>query len=314
MSFSTEVKKEILSLEDRSKCCIRALVFGILVNSSEIRMGHTKKIIIKSTVLNTLKKVSPYLKETYNINIEIGQSKSDSKLFKNYYYLEIVEKVDEIIKDFSLMPFDPLDLHHDFLKKTCCKHAFVAGMFSSKGSISDPRKESYHLEITCKNESLSQVVFKILKNANIPAKIIERRNQIVLYVKKSESIRDFLSLIGANSGVFYFEDSRIYRDLANMANRVTNCDIANENKCARSCEKQLSAIAYLKKHNHFEKLSVRLQSIARLREEYPDSSLEELSIFSSNVFGKKLSKSGISHCMNDLITYYNFLINENKQL
>ena len=54
----------------------------------------------------------------------------------------------------------------------------------------------------------------------------------------------------------------------------------------------------------FDKMSIRLQTAAQLREEYPDSSLEELALYSSNIFGKSLSKSGVSHCLKDLMQYY----------
>ena len=39
----------------------------------------------------------------------------------------------------------------------------------------------------------------------------------------------------------------------------------------------------------FDKLPTRLQTIALLREQYPDSSYDELSYYSDNLFGKKLN-------------------------
>ena len=36
MSFASEVKKELLSIEDTSNCCKTAMLFGILQNSSDI--------------------------------------------------------------------------------------------------------------------------------------------------------------------------------------------------------------------------------------------------------------------------------------
>ena len=68
-----------------------------------------------------------------------------------------------------------------------------------------------------------------------------------------------------------------------MANRVTNRDIANERKCIETAKKQLAAIKFIRDNNMFHEMSIRLQSIAILRETYPESSNEELSEFSSNV-------------------------------
>ena len=107
--------------------------------------------------------------------------------------------------------------------------------------------------------------------------------------------------MGASSGVFYFEDSRIVRDISNMANRMANCDIANVKKSTDTAQKQLRAIEYIKKTGYFYKMSLRLQTIATMREDYPDK-----------VFGKRLSKSGISHCLKALMNQYEEILKENN--
>ena len=313
MSFASEVKKEILAIDDISKCCKRALVFGILQGTAEITISNGIKLTIKSTILNVIKSVVAFLKDEYNIHIDESLQIAKNSLGRKYYYLEIKENAREIIKDFSLMPYDDIDLDHPFIKKDCCKNAFVRGMFASKGSINDPRKECYHFEINCKKDSVAETIQSILKEKEIIAKLSTKGNNTLLYVKKSEHISNCLALIGANSGIFYFEDSRIYRDFVNTANRLSNCDVANARRSASSCEKQLAIIQLIRDYGYFEKMPIRLQSIARMREEYPDSSLEELSEFSDKMFGKTLSKSGISHCMRDLVSYYESLKISEKQ-
>ena len=57
-------------------------------------------------------------------------------------------------------------------KKECCKNSFVRGMFAVKGSINDPRKQCYHLEINCKKESVAITIQNILKEKEIESKII----------------------------------------------------------------------------------------------------------------------------------------------
>lgn len=314
MSFASEVKKEILNIEDISICCKNALLFGLLQGSSEISIGSGGvKLIIKSSILNVIKTVISILKEQYGIQIDEGLQVAKSSLGRKYYYLEIKEKAKEIIKDYSLMPYEDIDLEHKLLTKECCQNTFVRGMFASKGSINDPRKECYHFEINCKKESVANTILEIFKDKEIEAKVIMKGLNYLIYIKKSENISNALALIGANSGVFYFEDSRIYRDFINTANRLANCDIANARRSASSCEKQLAIIQIIRELGYFEKMPIRLQSIARMREEYPDSSLEELAEFSDKMFGKQLSKSGISHCMRDLVSFYNGLKIQEKE-
>lgn len=314
MSFTTEVKKEILSNEDLSFCCKKALVLGILHGSSTIHLTNKgAKLVVKSYLLNSIKFVSHFLKTNYEITGEIIVKNEQINKVRKYYYFEITEKVDEIVKDFELPPFYEITRKHKYLKEDCCIGSFIAGMFVSKGSISDPRKNAYHFEISCYSEEIAKMIMYMLLEFEISASLIERKNAFVVYVKRSEHISNCLALMKASSGVFYFEDSRIYRDYSNMANRIANCDIANERRCFESCYAQLDAIDYLREHGHFAKMPVRLQSIARLREMYPESSLEELATFSDNEFGKLLSKSGIAHCMKALMDYYKTVKSDDKK-
>lgn len=311
MSFASEVKKELLSLEDISPCCKKSMLLGLLQGASDVVFSSKgMKVIVKSYLLSVIQKTMNILKSEYHIEpiIKYGDDKNVNKL--RYYYLEIKDSVDKIVKEYHLMPFDEITL--DDLKNDCCKNAFVRGLFIARGSINDPRKNCYHFEITTKKEEIAFIMKYIFNENQIDAKIRERSNNYTVYIKKSEEISSALALIGAASGVFYFEDSRIVRDISNMANRMANCDIANVKKSTEASQKQLKAIEYIRKVGQFNKMPARLQTIALMREEYPDATLEELSDFSDKMFGKFLSKSGISHCLRSLMKFYEELYNKNK--
>lgn len=313
MSFASEVKKELLNISSLDNCCKKAVLYGLLQGNSEIMITSSgMKIVVKSTILNVLKVMIPLLKELYDVNIGMSYKDEVSLRKRRFYYLEIIDHADDIISEFKLMPFTHLSRSDAIIENACCKSAFLRGLFIAKGSINDPRKNCYHFEISSSKDNVIRFAARLFKSKGINVSIMERRNQSVLYVKRSEDISSCLAIIGASSGVFYFEDQRIVRDVNNMANRMTNCDIANEIRCAKSCDEQLEAIEYIRSVGHFEKMPVRLQTIALLREEYPDSSLEELSYYSENIFGKRLSKSGISHCMRALMNYYKDLIRKEK--
>lgn len=315
MSFASEVKKEILTITENKKEQI-AFTFGALQGLSSIVLSSSGiKLQIKSPVLNIIKKIVPLLKEQFNIKTQIGFA--DEVVVKNkrrYYYYEITEHAMEVIEFYKLMMTDEIDMENELIQTPSTKEAFIRGIFASKGSINDPRKECYHLELVTKKYDLAFVIQQILGEKGINANIVSRRGLYITYIKKSEWISEFLAFIGASSGVFYFEDYRIYRDSANMANRMANCDIANERKCLENCNKQLQAIEYIRNSNLFEKMPLRLQTVSKLREEYPESSLEELSLYSENIFGKQMSKSGISHCFRDLMEYYKNIINKKNNV
>ena len=311
MSFASEVKKELLALEDVSSCCKKATILGVLQGGANIVFYNKGiKIVVKSHLIATIQKRISLLKENYQIKATIKYGNGDNLNKLRYYFLEITGDVEQIIKDFDLSPLVEINQAQKFIQNDCCKKAFLRGMYIIKGSINDPRKNCYHFEITCKNYELATLVKEIFVTNQIDAKIRERKTGYVVYIKKSEDISSALALMGASAGVFYFEDSRIVRDISNMANRMANCDIANVKKSTDAAQKQLKAIEFIKQNGHFNKMPLRLQMIATMREDYPDGTLEELSEFSDKVFGKKLSKSGISHCLKALMNQYEELSNK----
>lgn len=309
MSFSSEVKKELLDINELSDCCKKAFLLGIMQSSSEFHISNpSNRIVIKSTILNTIKICHTLLKKFYNIDTNVSFEDEESLSKRRFYHLEICDSVEIIDSELQLSYFNQLSKNNLILNNSCCKNSFIRGLFVGKGSINDPRKNCYHFEISLKTENLAKMVEKIFKHNGIVCSVTERRNNYIVYIKKSEQISNALALMGADSGVFYFEDQRIVRDISNMANRMTNCDIHNEIKCARICEEQLLACETLKNSSIYNELPTRILATITLREEYPESSYEELSFYSENIFGKKLSKSGVTHCLKDLMKYYYDLI------
>ena len=304
MSFAREVKKELLSLEVDS-CCKDAIALGILQGNSEIVLANLKtKLIVKSPLPSVIRYLTPILKKKYGVETQTSYLEKTNINKSRIYCLEISENSKKIIDDYHLFPFDTVTLDDPLLQNECCKMAFIRGLFISKGSINDPRKSNYHLELVVKKPEIAVMVQQILYEYGIPMTLTARRSQSMLYIKKSELISEFLAFLGANSGVLQFEDLRIMRDLQNSVNRVMNCDIANSQRSLQYCKEQMEAIQYLKEKGLYNKLTLRLQDAIRLREEYPDATLSELSDYSSNILGKHLSKSGISHCLREIMKIY----------
>ncbi len=321
MSFGSEVKKELMNIDLENSAEEKALVMAILHNSSELTASTENskfewKLTVRSTILSVIKFVAKYLKKHYNCDDQF-KTKDKNNLNKfRYYYLEL-SNVEEVIKDFHLLDYHVENLTTEYLglDELQLQNIYLRGLFITHGSISDPRMSTYHFEIATSHEQVANLMKIIFENNDLNALLLERTHKradstYLVYIKKSEDISNALVALGATQGMFNFEDQRIYRDFKNMANRVTNCDIANERKCIETAKKQLAVIKFIRDNNKFDEMSIRLQSICILREMYPESSNEELAEFSSNVFGKELSKSGISHCFKSLMDYYKNLLKE----
>ena len=113
----------------------------------------------------------------------------------------------------------------------------------------------------------------------------------VIYIKDSEAISNFLILIGSNKGTLCFEQTRVEKEYRNNMNRKINCEVANMDKIAVAASKQLNDILLLKKMKRFEELSDELKNVIKLREQYPEASLEKI----GEMLEPKLSKAGVSH-------------------
>ena len=92
-------------------------------------------------------------------------------------------------------------------------------------------------------ETLAKFLCRLMNRFYLPAKVIKRRNQHVVYLKASDKIADFLRMCKANDALFEFEDSRIQRDFLNSLTRLDNCELANEMKSLSAARRQLEDIA-----------------------------------------------------------------------
>ena len=304
MSFATEVKKELLNL-DMPHCCKKALIAGILHGIGELSIVNHKFTFKASSFMpSVIRYIAPFIRKEYGLQTQTSYLERTNINKKRIYCLEVLDDPQDLLDDLHLLPFDAIVYDDDIVDRECCRRAYVVGAFIAKGSINDPRKSDYHLEILFRAPEYVILVKEILENNGIDVKVISKKNQYLLYIKKSEIISNFLALVGANSGVLQFEDLRIMRDLNNAVNRMMNCDISNGKKSLNCCNEQLTAIKYLREHEYDKKLTIRLQDAMKLREEYPDATLSELSDYSEKILGKHLSKSGISHCFKEIMNYY----------
>ncbi|MBR4777463.1 MAG: DNA-binding protein WhiA, partial [Lachnospiraceae bacterium] len=178
---------------------------------------------------------------------------------------------------------------------TCCKRAYLRGMFLSTGTLTDPNKD-YHFEISCSDETLAGELQAIISEFDVEARIVKRREKYVVYVKDSEMISELLSLLGAQVAMMELENVKILKGVRNQVNRQVNCDAANINKALVAARKQLEDIAFIREKKGFKGLSKELKETALLREKYPEATLAELVMYN----GETVGKSGINHRLKKL--------------
>lgn len=288
MSFASEIKKALCTKEYEKQCCIEAqlsalLAFGAGALKNKIRI-KTENVYVAEHIFNLLRLVlgdecffrydearSP--RGSHTITIE------DSEVCRL-----LLQKTHTHTDAVSIIP------DKSVYKKSCCKSAFLCGAFLGAGSMSDPKK-NYHIEYVTRNAPLADMLYELLLDSGISAKMTVRKNSFVVYVKDSEAIAELLGIMGAGVSMMEFYNIKIERELRNNINRVMNCDTANIDKTTAAARRHINAIKKVEKHIGFDKLPPTLAEIAELRVQNPELSLKEL----GELLNPTIGKSGVNH-------------------
>lgn len=315
MSFSSDVKKELANIEC-DECCLKAELYAIIRFKSELKLSFHSLGVTISTTLNAVARRIVYLfKCVYDIKLDIMAYKQNKLDYKTIFILELNENAVMVLKDLKILNEDGSfnnSLNQEIYEKECCKASIVRGAFLVKGSINDPLKSNYHLEITVADEEDANFIRDLINSVYIHPNIIKRDKGYVIYIKKSEQIGDFLKFVGAVNCLFKFEDNRIVKDYSNYVNRIINCELANQDKTLKNAQKQLDDIEYIREYYGFVNLTPRLMDAVVLRTKFPECSLQELSDESEQNIGRYISKSGLSHCYKDLEKLVNEIKNKKE--
>ena len=177
---------------------------------------------------------------------------------------------------------------------TCDRKAMLRGLFLGCGSVNAPSSR-YHLEFVAPAASWAEAISRLAEDAGVPAGVVERGGQHVVYVKEGDGIVRLLSLMGASRAVMEFENVRVVRSVSGQVNRRLNFETANIDKAVGSGLRQAAAIERLESAGRLESLPQALREMARWRSAYPDLNLAELAA------RMKLSKSAVNHRLRRLL-------------
>lgn len=275
MSFSQDIKSELVKFQTPARHCQIAELAAILVYSESIKPTEDG-VYIEPDREETfvIPRCNFLIEKLFNGNNNIEEIKD--KILQTIKYVDDEKKVNPLV-----------------IKSLCCKRAYLRGAFISVGCMSNPEK-GYHLEFVCSDMDKACQLVDTLIIFDITAKIIQRKKYYVVYIKESEEIVELLNVIGAHVSLMKLENLRILKDMRNSINRRVNCEAANITKTVNAATKQIDDIEYIKKHYGFENLAPNLREVAALRLEYPEATLKEL----GGLLG--VGKSGVNHRLRKL--------------
>lgn len=174
--------------------------------------------------------------------------------------------------------------------------AYIQGAFLGGGSCTLPKGNGtgYHLEIVFSERKTARDFCRLLNQFELIARLVERKENFVAYIKSKEAISDFLAVVGAENALKKFTAFLDKREESNRDNRTKNCIAGNADKTAIASVKQVVAIKKLEETG-FKGVSEELKQLAQARLKYPEKSLREL----SELLGE--SKSCLNHRMRKLM-------------
>ncbi len=288
MSFSQDVKNELIQTEYESSCCERALIYGLCIFSKSFSSYGISMQSENESIARLYKRL---IKKYSNVSCSIKKSPQGRS-----YSINIENKTDcdKILGAFHHNDKGSLKINHANFDCENCVHAFIAGAFLACGTVSNPNKD-YHLEFTVPFLNLTKSFITLLDELELSPKLANRKGYNIIYFKDSEAIEDMLYLMGASSAMFEMMNVEIVKDIRNKANRTANCEAANIEKTVQASFAHITAIEKIKSTKGLDYLKNDLKEIAVLRIENPEMSLSELSKLAG------LSRSGVNHRLKRIV-------------
>lgn len=306
ISFSKKIKEELASkIEDSDLKNIAILSSFLKINGIYKIQNNKTRLILKISNAKIASYILELLKKYFNFKNNLFFNKS-TKLNKiSFYIIDIVENVDEILDKLKIDIFND-EINPYFYTNKDLIYGYLKGAFLASGSVNSPKKSNYHLEIKTISSNMALSLLKMvnsIKDIEFNFRISKRRNDYIIYIKKSDLISSFLIMIGAIEGCLNFEDIRVERDYSNNENRLYNLDVANYSKVLKSSKNQLEDINIIEKNIGIKNLqNDKLIELCNQRLNNKEASLDELAKKMSENLKVNVSRSNVYHLFKKIKT------------
>lgn len=284
MSYSFDVKKQLLSIRDEL-CCRKAELYGFLLFSNTVT-DEELRLVTAYPEFRTR-----YLGFLMEAGVRKFSLECQGKTVKKYICRVSAPRDFRLLREWlgGITFSAPLHLDTRLLQRECCLRAFLRGAFMANGVMVSPEKNC-SIEFKTAHHTLGSEFFELCKDRFdlLPGSAV-RNGKKLIYFKSWDSIKDFVALIGAKDTVYDLANREIEHSFRSAANRRFNCDNANIQRSVDAATEQRQAIEFLLEQQFF--LPDALREIALLRQEYPEDTLSAL----GQRCTPPISKAGAAH-------------------
>ena len=303
MSFSSDVKEELLRIQPEKPCCMLSELSALTQCCASLRLAGRGRIRVAYETENPAlaKRIFLLLKRRMEITPQLEFNRHKRLGGRRLSILTVPEADSKrllvelrMIQESEAGPVYK-GVPRAAMTRRCCRAAFIRASFLGGGSVTSP-EQAYRLEFIS-SEARSDTLIRILAKSRIEGKTARRRDEEIVYVRKGDDVVSCLALMGAHRSLMDMENIRINRDARNRANRAMNCDQANLKKQLSAGASQARAITSYSLAHSLGALPQELQELGRLRMLHPEASLEEL----GQMLQEPIGKSGVNHRMRRLM-------------
>lgn len=300
ISFTNEIKNEItanINLDTEMKRSLLATF--IRVNGTIKFKNKNEYLILRTENAKVAKFIYSLIKDLYEDVVVSFSFRKTMKFYKATEYL--VNIINGGTTIFSSLDINLLEskINQELINKEDKIRGFLMGLFLACGSCNSPKTSNYHFEFYVSDENLAKNILKIInkiKSSQFDFKLTKRRNNFVIYLKKSDQISNFLAFLDASTCCIKFEDVRVSRDYSNINNRLIICDQYNYKKSIDKANVQIEQIKLIDKHLGIDNIiNEKVQLLCKLRLKDPEASYADLSSMMSEELNIPVSKSNIGH-------------------
>ncbi|MCL2616126.1 MAG: DNA-binding protein WhiA [Defluviitaleaceae bacterium] len=281
MSFSSEIKDELIHAATAPKHCLLAEIAAFLTSSGQLSYTN---ISVSTDNKPLIKRFASLAQTAFARAPSVSSIVAMPQGCRRAFSCSVSGNTPFITAAASALQDESL------LLKECCKRAYIRGAFLSSGSASNPENH-YHLEFAHQDKSALSLLHSTILHFDIDMRATQRKSSHILYVKDAERIAWLLNIMGAHKSLMNLENVRILKDVRNITNRRVNFETANISKTVDAAVSQQADIKYILESGQSRLLSKNLADVANLRLAYPTASLQEI----GDMLSPAISKSAVNH-------------------
>ena len=286
MSFTIKVKEEIIAASSKDKAELSAL---IKMSGSVGLTNQGLTLSISTENAKIARHIYQLMESRYQSNPELRHHNKTNLKKNRVYTVFVADHVNDILSDLQLADsffgFET-GIETSVMEDDDAGRSYLRGAFLATGTVRDPEKGRYQLEIFSVYQDHAEDLASLMKKFMLDAKVLSHKNGFVTYLQKAEDIMDFLLVIGAMNSKDTFEEVKIMRETRNDLNRANNAETA-----ISASMKTINNIIKIMDTVGLEILPVELRQIAQLRIANPDYSIQQI----ADSIEPPLTKSGVNH-------------------